>query len=143
MYVNAASASLSTASAQPSASLIQSTDSAFAALLNNSSESAESMLSDITKDGLNSYMKWQIQQMQKQITDQVMASKNLTADKIAAMPAKQRVALEQQIIQEVAQKLKQAMSQEMKKNAPNQLGFDMMDSSGDAMQMANSVNIVA
>ncbi len=135
--------SLGTSSSQPSASLISSTDKAFQGLLSGSSESAEDTLAEITKNGMNGYMAWQVKQLQEKITGQVMSSMHLTPDKIAAMPAAQRVAVEQQIMQQVAQELKQQMAEQMKKKNPNALGLDMMDSSGSSMVTSGGVNILA
>lgn len=148
MYVGSAAsgspANAGTSALSLSASQITSTDSAFAAMLNGGDDSsAESMLADMTKNGINSFMAWRVKQMQEKIAGQVMGNMGLTPAKIAAMPATQRVAVEQLIMQQVAQQLKQQITEEMKRQNPDTFGLGMMDSSGAALGSSGSVNITA
>ena len=73
------------------------------------------MLSEVTGGGAAGYWAWQIKQMREKAASEVMASMNLTADKIAAMDTKTRVATEEKIEQLVEQKVKQDIAEDSKK----------------------------
>jgi uncharacterized protein YdcH (DUF465 family) len=76
---------------------------------------AKQMLADITQDGAKGYWEWKIEEMRKQITEQVMGEMNLTPEKLAAMPPEDRLALEDKIARLVEDRLKLAVTEEMKK----------------------------
>lgn len=110
-----------TSSSTMSAAEVRQTDKDFAALF--ADETPESTLKKITEDGLQGMMKWKVDQLRKQIAEKSLASRGLSLDDIAALPPEQRVQIEKQILDEVAQKLKQAISEQMKKETGNGLGF--------------------
>lgn len=108
----------------PSIYTINKTDAAFAAMF-KTSDDPKDMLAEIAGNGVEGMMKWKVKELQKQIAEKVLASKDVTLEEIAAMPPKQRVALEQQIMREVAEKLKQAIHEQMKREGT--AGLDMYD----------------
>jgi len=104
------------------ASLAASTESEFAAYLKEKND-AEDLLEKITSDGVKGLMQWKIEQMKKQITEQVMASKGLTADGISSLPPAEKMATEETIMKEVQEKLKEAINEQMKRENNTELGF--------------------
>lgn len=97
-----------------------SVDSAFAALL--AGETDEQVLHNYGGKGIDGMMAERIKALKKKITEEVMASKNLTVEEIATMPADQRINIEKQIMDEVQQKLVEAMREEMRKKDGTLLG---------------------
>lgn len=96
-------------------------DGAFAELLKG--QTPEEMLHEAAGDGVEGLMKWKIRELQKKITEQVMGSKGLTAEEIAAMSPEKRITMEKQIMDEVQQKLMEAMREEMERKNKTTLGF--------------------
>lgn len=121
----------------PSASQVQSTDNAFAALLSGD-EDAKSILGEITKDGITGMMKWKVKQLEKQLAQKEMQARNLTEEQIAAMDDKQRVAVENQIMKAVAEALKEAMNQQMQRQSKGEGMLGMFNGTG-----VQSVDIMA
>lgn len=125
-------ASQATASASNSANIRRS-DAAFAALF--SEETPQEILKKIAGNGIEGMLKWRIDQMKKQIAEEVMASKGLTVDDIAALPPEERLGVQKQIMDEVAQRLKEAIQEEMQKQARGKDTLDVYDArSGGAIQ---------
>lgn len=92
---------------------VRKTDNAFAALFTD--DSPEDMIHKITENGVEGMMKWKIDEMKKEAAKQALAARNLTLDQVAAMPTAERITLENQILDEVAQKVKEAMNEQMKR----------------------------
>lgn len=106
------------AALEPSAQQIATTDAAFDNLFKEVSDKEK--LAEIAGHGVEGMLKWRIREMQKDIAEKSLAARNLTIDQVKALPPKQRVALENQILQEVAEKLKEAIAEQMKKEALEQ-----------------------
>ncbi len=98
-------------------------DQRFAELL-AAAEDAKATLTDVTKDGARGYWKWKMKELREQITAQVMGELNVTAEKLAALPLEDRLALEQKIRDMVEERLKLAIAEEMKKKQKTTLGFN-------------------
>lgn len=93
----------------------------FAAYLTE--QTPEALLSSITEDGVRGLMKWKIEEMKRKITQEVMTSKNLTADDLEAMEPQERAAIEKLIMQEVQEQLKRAINEQMKREKKIEIGF--------------------
>lgn len=96
-------------------------DKAFAVLL--ADEDPATFLHDIVGNGFNSYMKWKIEELKKQITAQTMAAKGVSENDLAAMKPEDRLALQDQIMREVQEKLKEAIREEMKREKKLEVGL--------------------
>lgn len=94
---------------EPSPYTIKRTDAAFEELFSASSKTPEEELLAITKGGVEGMLKWKIDELKKQAAEKSLAARGLTKDDVQAMPAKQRVAVEQAIIREVAEAVKEVM----------------------------------
>ena len=90
------------------------TDAAFMRLFEDPAD-PKTMLREMTRDGVEGMMKWKVRELEKQTAEKALASRGLTLEDIAALPPKERIALEQQIMREVAEKLKEAMNEQMKR----------------------------
>lgn len=99
-------------------------DNRFAELL-TAEEDAKATLAEITEKGAKGYWEWKIREMRKQIAAEVMGEMNLTAEKIAQMPAKERLEVETKILDMVEQRLKLAIVEEMKKKQEVLLGLSV------------------
>lgn len=97
------------ASSAVAASDVSKTDSDFQALLDDSDQSPEGVIKEITRDGYNGYMAWQIKQMKAKVTQDVMGSMNLTPEQVAAMSPGERAAIENQIMQEVQRRMREKL----------------------------------
>ena len=86
-------------------------ESQFAEMLEGSSP--EEMISEISS--MSGFMKWQVKELTKKITSQVMGSMGITMDDLNAMPSEQKIAVMKQIMDAVQEKLKIAMEEQMKK----------------------------
>ena len=96
-----------------SAPEVRKTDNAFKALFADASP--EETLKKITEGGVEGMLKWKIDEMKKKASEESLAARGLTLEDVAAMPPAARIALENQIMDEVAQKLKEAMNQQMQR----------------------------
>ncbi len=106
-------ASASAASTGLNPATIRKTDSAFAALF--AETTPEEMIQKITEGGVEGMMKWKIDQMRKEAAEQALAARGLSLADVAALPPTERIALENQIMDEVAQKVKHAINEQMKR----------------------------
>lgn len=86
-------------------------------------EDPAALLHEITKDGVEGMLKWKIEEMKKKIAAEVMASKNITKESLAAMSAEERAATQDMIMREVQEKLKEAMNEQMKRENHLEIGF--------------------
>lgn len=77
----------------------------------------EEMLSEITS--MEGYMKWQIKELTKKATAEVMSKMGVTMDELNAMPAEQKLAILKMIMQIVQEKIKLAMEEQMKNKGGN------------------------
>lgn len=102
-------------------------DKAFNDLIGKS-DSPEDMLKDITAKGVDSLWKWQIKKLKEKIAAQVMQEMNLSPAQIAAMPAEQRMSIEQKILEEVERRVKQLVEQGLQKKNPDSFGAVKLDS---------------
>jgi hypothetical protein len=90
-------------------------DSEFNKLLAGTDDSdPEKILAAITNDGMGAYWKWQIKEMEKKITQEVMSEHKVTAQDIAKMPSAQRIELEAKIIKEVKHRLEMWMDEQLR-----------------------------
>lgn len=95
----------------------------FAEFLNLDEPTPAEVLAKITKNGVQSLLEHKIDMMKKKITEQVMASKGITTDDLAAMEPEEQLAVLKAIMDEVQQMLKQAINEQMKKEHKTELGF--------------------
>ncbi len=98
-------------------------EATFAEYLNLDEETPEEVMSKITKNGVQSLLEHKIEMMKKKITEQVMASKGVTTEDLAAMPPEEQLAVLKSIMDQVQQMLKQAINEQMKKEHKTELGF--------------------
>lgn len=89
-------------------------DARFSALLAEEKD-AKNTLREITQDGAKSYWEWKMKELRRQAAEKIMGEMNLTEEKIAAMLDKERLAVENQILQYVEQQVRLAVEQEMKR----------------------------
>jgi hypothetical protein len=119
---------------------INKTDKEFAALFEGGEETPQEILKKITENGIEGMMKWKIDKLKEEIAGKIMASKNLTQEQIAAMPAEQRIAIEQQIIREVAEKVKEAINEQAKReNEGKNAMIDMYDTRTSLIDSPTSI----
>lgn len=98
-------------------------EASFAEYLHLDEPTPEEVLSKITKNGVQSLLEHKIEMMKKKITEQVMASKGITADDLAAMPPEEQLAVLKAIMEQVQEMLRQAINEQMKKEHKTELGF--------------------
>lgn len=99
------------------------TEAQFAEYLNLDEPTPEEMLSKITKNGVQSLLEHKIEMLKKQLTEKAMASRGITSDDLAAMPADERMKVMDSILKEVQQQLKMAINEQMKKEKKMEMGF--------------------
>lgn len=99
------------------------TEAQFAEYLNLDEPTPEEMLSKITKNGVQSLLEHKIEMLKKQLTEKAMASRGITNDDLAAMPADERMKVMDSILKEVQQQLKMAINEQMKKEKKMEMGF--------------------
>lgn len=96
-----------------SAAAARRSDAAFERLF--AEDDPRTMLADLTRDGVEGMLKWKVRELEKQIAAKALANRGITKEEIAALPADERIALQQQIMREVAEKLKEAMDEQMRR----------------------------
>lgn len=89
-------------------------------------DSPEEILSKITQKGVQSLLEHKIDQLKKEATEKAMAARGISENDLAAMEPEARAALMQTIMQEVRATIKQAMNEQMKREA----NIDIMFQSG-------------
>lgn len=89
-------------------------------------DSPEELLRQITENGVQSLLEHKIDQLKKEATERAMAARGVTQDDLAAMEPAERAALMETIMAEVREQIKQAMQEQMKREA----NLDVMFQSG-------------
>lgn len=139
-----------TAADEPTQAEIDKADAAFNALFAKEDETPQSILSHMVEKGTDGLAKWQIDQMQKDIANRTLRNKSLSQEQIAALPPKQRVPTENKIVEEVNEKLKDAIAEiirekkakeEMDKHARAMDGLSGGNSNVNASAIAPMLNI--
>lgn len=98
-------------------------DARFAELLSETDE-AKAALAEVTGGGIQGYWAWKMKKLREDITGQVMSEMNMTPEKLAALPPEERLAMLKKIEDMVAERMKLAMQEEMKKKQNTLLGFN-------------------
>lgn len=75
-------------------------------------ETPADLFHKLTKDGLDSLVRYQLEELRKKITEQVMKDKGVTEESLAAMTPAERKAIEDAIAKEVEERLKQALKEQ-------------------------------
>ena len=92
----------------------------FAKLMEGSDPAA--MLRDMTKDGVKSMWKWQLEQLKKKVADQVMKEMGVTPESLAKMDVKSRMGVEDKIMKEVERRVKEMVDSQMAQDHKNPFG---------------------
>ncbi|MFD2263980.1 hypothetical protein ACFSM5_13845 [Lacibacterium aquatile] len=98
-------------------------------------ETPAEILHEITKDGLRGLMKWQLEELEEKITQEVLASHGLTPESLNALPPEQKMAMMDLIKKEVAERLKQAVDEQLKKEGKAQFALNSAPAQPEALQV--------
>jgi hypothetical protein len=80
------------------------------------SDDPADLLHEITQDGIAGLWKYQLEELKKKITEEVMNSHDVTEESLAAMAPEERQALQNLIEREIAEKLRQAIEEKFGTN---------------------------
>lgn len=92
---------------------VKRSDEAFLAMFDDTPKDAAEELREITRGGVTGMMAWKIEQMKKDAAEKALAARGMSVDDVQALPEQQRVELQQQIMNEVAEVVKKAIEEDM------------------------------